>query len=99
MRGTVIQGDPTHGAYVIYAKASAGCEVPAHRHTADGELIWISGTGNFKMKDISDQIVKPGMFSRVPSKRLHFGTLYYRLLILCSGRQGFRHSLRRCQRE
>jgi hypothetical protein len=26
-----MQGDPAHGAYVIYAKASAGCEVPTHQ--------------------------------------------------------------------
>jgi mannose-6-phosphate isomerase-like protein (cupin superfamily) len=71
MRGTVMQGDPQHGAYVIYAKASAGCEVPSHWHTADGKLIWISGTGKFKMKDIGDQTVKPGMFVRVPSKHVH----------------------------
>jgi mannose-6-phosphate isomerase-like protein (cupin superfamily) len=71
MKGTVMRGDPAHGAYVIYAKASAGCEVPTHWHTANGELIWISGTGRFKMKDIGNQTVKPGMFVRVPSKHVH----------------------------
>jgi len=71
MKGTVMRGDPAHGAYVIYAKASSGCEVPTHWHTADGELIWISGTGHFKMKDIGDQTVKPGMYVRVPSKHVH----------------------------
>ena len=71
MKGTVMKGDPAHGAYVIYAKASAGCEVPSHWHSADGELIWISGTGRFKMKDIGDHTVRPGMFVRVPSKHVH----------------------------
>jgi mannose-6-phosphate isomerase-like protein (cupin superfamily) len=71
MKGTVMRGDPAHGAYVIYAKASAGCEVPTHWHTANGELIWISGTGQFKMKDVGDQTVKPGMYVRVPSKHAH----------------------------
>jgi hypothetical protein len=71
MKGTVMRGNPAHGAYVIYAKASAGCEVPTHWHTADGELIWISGTGRFKMKDVGEQTVKPGMFVRVPSKHAH----------------------------
>jgi hypothetical protein len=71
MKGIVMRGDPAHGPYVIYAKASAGCEVPIHWHTANGELVWISGTGHFKMKDIGDQTVKPGMFVRVPSKHVH----------------------------
>jgi hypothetical protein len=71
MKGTVMRGDPAHGAYVIYARASAGCEVPTHWHTADGELFWISGTGHFKMKDVGLQTVKPGMFVRVPSKHAH----------------------------
>jgi hypothetical protein len=56
---------------VIYAKASAGCEVPIHWHTAGGELFWISGTRQFKMKDIGEQTVKAGMFVRVPSKHQH----------------------------
>jgi hypothetical protein len=56
---------------VIYAKASASCEVPTHWHTADGDLIWISGTGRFKMKDTGDQTVKPGMFARVLSKHAY----------------------------
>src|SRR5215831_3833449 len=71
MKVTVMRGDPAHGAYVIYAKASAECEVPTHWHTADGELFWISGTGHFKMKDIGDETVKPGMFVRVPARHLH----------------------------
>jgi hypothetical protein len=64
-------GRPCVGPYVIYAKASAGSEVPTHWHPADGELIWISSTGRFKMKDTGDQTVKPGMFVRVPSKHAH----------------------------
>jgi hypothetical protein len=71
MKGTVMRGDPAKGAYVIYAKASAGCQVPPHWHTADGELIWISGTGRFNMKGVGDQTAKPGMFVRVPSKHPH----------------------------
>jgi mannose-6-phosphate isomerase-like protein (cupin superfamily) len=71
MKGSVMRGDPAQGAYVIYAKASAGCEVPTHWHSADGELIWISGTGRFRMKDIGDQTVNAGMFVRVPSKHPH----------------------------
>ena len=29
MKGIVMRGDPAHGAYVIYAKASAGCDAEA----------------------------------------------------------------------
>jgi len=71
MKGSAMQGDPAHGAYVIYAKTSADCEVPTHWHTAGGELFWISGTRQFKMKDIGEQTVKAGMFVRVPSKHQH----------------------------
>lgn len=48
-----------------------GLRSPHSLHTADGELIWISGTGRFTMKDVGDQTVKPGMFVSVPSKHHH----------------------------
>ena len=69
--GQPMRGDPGKGAFVIYAKASAGCDIPMHWHTAGEELSWISGSGHLKMKDEADQTMTAGMFAHFPAKHPH----------------------------
>jgi quercetin dioxygenase-like cupin family protein len=44
-------GDPFKGAATIAIKATSGCKIPWHWHTAGESLIFISGKGKIEMKD------------------------------------------------
>ena len=49
--GSVQSGDPTSGPSIILAKASAGCSIPWHWHTANEHLMMVSGVAHMEMKD------------------------------------------------
>src|SRR5690242_21568781 len=48
---SVQRGDPTKGAAVILLKAAAGCVVPWHWHTANENLVIVSGKAKVEMKE------------------------------------------------
>lgn len=70
-KGLPVQGDPFKGAAVIYAKASAGCNIPTHWHTATENLTWVSGSANLKMKGSADQTLSAGTYVHLPAKHEH----------------------------
>ena len=71
-KGAVANGDPTKGAGVIYAKWPAGCAVPMHWHTANEQLIAISGTGTVNHQGASaPETVSKGGFVFMPAKHQH----------------------------
>lgn len=70
-KGLPVQGDPFKEAAVIYAKATAGCNIPTHWHTATENLTWISGSANLQMKGAADQKLSAGMFVHLPGKHEH----------------------------
>ena len=70
-KGFPVQGDPFKGAATIYAKASAGCNIPTHWHTATENLTWVAGAANLKMKGSADQAMSAGMFVHLPGKHEH----------------------------
>src|SRR3954467_10403198 len=70
IKGAPVKGDPSK-AFVLYAKATAGCDIPMHWHSASEDLTWITGSGQLKMKDSADQTATSGMFVHMPSKHPH----------------------------
>jgi len=70
-KGFPVQGDPFKGAAVIYAKASAGCNIPIHWHTATENLTWIGGSAQLQMKGSADQTIGSGTFVHLPAKHQH----------------------------
>ena len=70
-KGFPVQGDPFKGAATIYAKASAGCNIPSHWHTATENLTWVAGSANLKMKGAADQTMGAGTFVHLPGKHEH----------------------------
>jgi len=70
-KGFPVQGDPFKGAATIYAKASAGCNIPTHWHTAAENLTWIAGLASLKMKGSADQAIGTGTFVHLPGRHEH----------------------------
>ena len=56
-------GDPTTGRSTLILKASPGCVVPWHFHTAEEQLIIISGTVLAEMTDHRPTRLGPGGFA------------------------------------
>ena len=55
-----LRGDPTKGPSVILFKAAAGCRIPWHWHTPGEQVMMVSGTGVFEMKDAKPLRFGPG---------------------------------------
>src|SRR5258708_37965025 len=60
-------GDPTTGRSTLILKASPGCVVPWHFHTAEEQLIIISGTVLAEMTDHRPTRLGPGGSTCPPS--------------------------------
>jgi quercetin dioxygenase-like cupin family protein len=71
MTGSVQNGDPSKGASVILAKSTAGCTVPWHWHTADEQLMFVSGTAKISMKEGQPTSVHSGDYLSLPGKNPH----------------------------
>jgi quercetin dioxygenase-like cupin family protein len=71
IKGQPMRGDPTKGAFVIYGKATAGCDIPTHWHTSTEDVTWLSGSAQLKMKGSADQTLSSGTFVHLPSKHEH----------------------------
>jgi len=67
----VQRGDPSKGAAVLLLKARPGCTVPWHWHTANENLMIVSGKGKMEMNDAAATIVGPGDYIYLPSKHPH----------------------------
>ena len=70
-KGAVPSGDPSKGASMILAKASAGCAVPWHWHTPNENLMIVSGTARVQMKDQEPLTLHAGGFALMPAKHVH----------------------------
>ncbi|HEV2698800.1 MAG TPA: cupin domain-containing protein [Terriglobales bacterium] len=68
---SVQSGDPSKGPSVILAKFPTGCIVPWHWHTADEQLMIVSGTGKVAMKDGQPTSVHSGDYVNLPGKNVH----------------------------
>jgi len=68
----VQSGDPTKGASVLLFKGKAGCMVPWHWHTPVEQVMLVSGSATFEMKDHKGSTtVGPGGYAMMPSKHVH----------------------------
>jgi len=71
MTGSVQHGDPANGASVILAKSTAGCRIPWHWHTADEQLMIVSGSAKVGMKDGQPTALHSGDYLSLPGKSAH----------------------------
>jgi len=67
----VERGDPKTGASVTLSRLTAGCKVPWHTHSANAQVLFVSGTFQLTMKGQRAQILTQGSYAYVPAKHQH----------------------------
>jgi quercetin dioxygenase-like cupin family protein len=72
--GAVENGDPDTGPSTLILKAAPNCEVPAHYHTAEEQLIVVRGEVLTGMEGMSDTVLSAGGFAMMPGKAPHWFT-------------------------
>jgi quercetin dioxygenase-like cupin family protein len=65
-------GDPASGASTFLLKASPGCRVRAHFHTAEEQLIVMRGSVLTGMQGMPSVALTAGGFAAMPSKAVHW---------------------------
>ena len=67
-------GDPATGPSTFILKAPSGCAVPWHYHTAEEQVIVVSGEVLTEMEGMPGKQMGPGGFAMMPSKAMHWFT-------------------------
>jgi quercetin dioxygenase-like cupin family protein len=67
-------GDPDRGASTFLLEAPSGCVVPPHYHTAEEQLMVVSGDVLTGMEGMAEATLGPGGFAMMPSKAMHWFT-------------------------
>jgi quercetin dioxygenase-like cupin family protein len=71
VKGSVKNGDPSKSGTVILAKSTAPCLIPWHWHTANEQLMMVSGSAKVEMKDAKPAAVHASGFLALPGKNPH----------------------------
>lgn len=72
IRAAVQSGDPAKGASILLFKGASGCTVPWHWHTATENVMIVSGSAKFEMKEHGGSTtIGPGGYARMPGKHVH----------------------------
>ena len=64
-------GDPMKGAAVLLLRFKSGCIVPWHWHTANENLMMVSGKGNAEMKSGGAHTMAMGDYLYLAGKQVH----------------------------
>ena len=67
----VQSGDPMKGMFIILVKIPAKCTIPWHWHTANENLMIVSGIAHVDVKDGKSMRLEPGGFAMMPSHHVH----------------------------
>jgi len=67
----VERGNPEAGPSVTYSKLAAGCKVPWHTHSANAQVLFVSGTFQLHMKGQQVQTLSQGSYAYVPANHQH----------------------------
>jgi quercetin dioxygenase-like cupin family protein len=67
-------GDLKTGPSTAIMKATPGCVVKPHYHTAEEQLIIVKGNMSTGMEGMKDAVLGPGGFAMMPSKAVHWFT-------------------------
>jgi quercetin dioxygenase-like cupin family protein len=66
-----VRGDPSKGPSVLLIKLAGGCRVPWHWHSANEQLMIVSGAGTLEMKDGKSLKLRPGAYAFLPNHQVH----------------------------
>ncbi len=64
-------GDPMKGPAILLIKFTSGCEIPWHWHTADENLMMVSGKGKAEMKSGGSHPMAMGDYIYLAGKETH----------------------------
>ena len=71
-------GDPSTGPATILLKATKGCVVRWHFHTAEEQIMVVKGEFKVEMISMPAAVLVPGGFTLIPSKEKHQFTCTHR---------------------
>ena len=74
LNGVVENGDPATGPSTFILKATSGCVVAPHYHTAEEQLMVVRGDVLTGMDGMPETTMGPGGFAMMPSKAMHWFT-------------------------
>jgi quercetin dioxygenase-like cupin family protein len=74
LNGVVENGDPATGPSTFVLKATFGCIVAPHYHTAEEQLIVVRGDVLTGMHGMKETLLEPGGFAMMPGKETHWFT-------------------------
>jgi quercetin dioxygenase-like cupin family protein len=74
LRGVVETGNPDTGPSTFLLKAAANCAVAPHYHTAEEQLIVVSGDVLTGMQGMKETLLSAGGFAMMPGKQTHWFT-------------------------
>ena len=69
--GSVQNGDPAKGAFIVAIKMASGCTLPWHWHTAGEYLMIVSGKGQMEMKGSPAKTIQAGSYVQLPPRHVH----------------------------
>ena len=69
--GATLRGNPRSGPSWVLLKLASGCRVPWHWHTPTEQVMIVSGSARFEMKDHGATVIGPGGYAMMPSKHIH----------------------------
>ena len=67
----LLRGDPRKEASVVLVKLAGSCRVPWHWHTANEEILVVTGAGTLEMKEGKPLEFQPGSYASLPSHHVH----------------------------
>jgi quercetin dioxygenase-like cupin family protein len=67
----VLNGDPAKGASTMVLKATKGCKVPWHWHSASEQIMMTAGSGKLEMKDGKPATMRAGAYGLMPAHHVH----------------------------
>ncbi len=69
--GSVQNGDPAKGAFIVAIKLASGCTLPWHWHSAGEYLMIVSGKGRMEMKGGQATTIQAGSYVQLPARHVH----------------------------
>lgn len=64
-------GDPKAGSSVMLVKLASGCTMPMHWHSANEQLMLVTGTAQVEMQGEQPRTLKAGGYYFMPARHLH----------------------------
>ena len=67
----VDRGDPRTGPFQVIIKMKAGCSIPWHWHSAEEEVMIVSGTVKSDIEHLHSRLLHPGGYFLLPARHPH----------------------------